>query len=48
MFARIQEHDSFKNKWCKENHIPLIRIPYTQLDEMTLQDLQLTTSRFIV
>ena len=48
MFTLIQEHDLFKNQWCKKNYIPLIRIPYTQLNKMTLQDLQLTTSRFIV
>lgn len=26
----VQAHDKFKNQWCKENNIPLIRIPYTQ------------------
>jgi len=44
----IQEHDNFKNQWCKENNIPLIRIPYTHLDDLCLEDLLLETSQFIV
>lgn len=27
-FIKTQQHDQFKNQWCKENNIPLIRIPY--------------------
>lgn len=48
MFATIQDHDAFKNQWCKKHNIPLIRIPYTQLKDLTIQDLLLETSRFIV
>lgn len=44
----IKKHDEIKNKWCKENNIPLIRIPYTQYDNLTLEDLLLETSKFIV
>lgn len=36
-----QEHDAFKNKWCEEHNIPLLRIPYTKLDTLTLEDLLL-------
>ena len=43
-----QERDMIKNQWCKENNIPLIRIPYTQLDKLTIDDLKLETSRFII
>ena len=38
---KTQERDQFKNNWCKENGIPLIRIPYWKLDSLTLQDLML-------
>ena len=29
----------FKNNWCKINNIPLIRIPYTKFNTLTLNDL---------
>ena len=47
-FKKTKEHDQFKNQWCKENNIPLIRIPYTQLDNLKIEDLLLETSQFIV
>jgi hypothetical protein len=40
--------DNIKNQWCKDNNIPLIRIPYTHLKDLTLADLQLETSQYIV
>lgn len=43
-----QERDIIKNQWCKDNNIPLIRIPYTHLNDLCLEDLQLETSKFIV
>ena len=45
---KIQTHDNFKNQWCNENHIPLIRIPYTQFENLCLEDLILETSKFII
>lgn len=45
-FERTQKRDKFKNKWCKEHNIPLIRIPYTKLKTLTLNDLLLETSEF--
>ena len=47
-FKKTQEHDKFKNQWCKENNIPLIRIPYTHLKDLNLNDLLLETSPFII
>lgn len=38
-FIKTQEHDNFKNQWCKENNIPLIRIPYTEIEDITLDTL---------
>lgn len=34
-----QEHDRYKNEWCKENNIVLKRIPYTKLGKITLEDI---------
>ena len=42
-----QKHDIFKNEWCKEHSIPLIRIPYTAYDTLCLNDLLLETSQYI-
>ena len=45
---KTQEHDEIKNQWCKENNIPLIRIPYTHYNNLCLEDLLLETSNFII
>lgn len=45
---RTQQRDEFKNQWCKDNNIPLIRIPYTHLQNLCLEDLLLETSKFII
>lgn len=45
---KTQEHDIYKNQWCKENNIPLIRIPYTKLNTLTIEDLILETTQFRV
>lgn len=36
---KIQEHDEIKIQWCKDNNIPLIRIPYTKYETLCIQDL---------
>ena len=38
-FALIKQRDEYKNNWCKENNIPLKRIPYWKLDTLTLEDI---------
>lgn len=43
-----QERDIIKNQYCKEHNIPLIRIPYTHLNDLCLKDLLLETSQFII
>ena len=45
---KTQQRDYFKNEWCLNNKIPLIRIPYTALDTLELKDLLLETSGFII
>jgi hypothetical protein len=47
-FIQNQYRDNFKNQWCKENNIPLIRIPYWHYDNLCLEDLLLETSKFII
>ena len=42
------ERDAIKNQWCKENNIPLIRIPYTHLKDLCIEDLQLETTTFLI
>lgn len=45
---KTQERDQLKNQWCKDNNIPLIRIPYWHLQDLCIEDLLLETSDFIV
>ena len=45
---KIQQRDKIKNNYCKQNNIPLIRIPYTHLDNISIEDLQLETTKFKV
>ena len=47
-FKQTQEHDNYKNKWCKENNFLLIRIPYTYYEKITLKDLLPKTSNFLI
>lgn len=44
-YEQCKYRDEYKNKWCEDNHIMLIRIPYWEFSRMTLQDL-LPGSRF--
>lgn len=46
-FQKLQQRDLFKNEWCKNKNIPIIRIPYTHKD-ICLEDLLLETSKFIL
>ena len=36
---KIAERDNYKNQWCKENNIPLKRIPYWELDNITINNI---------
>lgn len=47
-FKKTKEHDEYKNQYCFKNNIPIIRIPYTHLNEICLEDLLLETSKFIL
>lgn len=45
---KVQERDKTKNDYCRKNDIPLIRIPYTQYNDLCLEDLLLETTKFRV
>lgn len=47
-FQQTKKRDNYKNQWCKDNNIPLIRIPYTKLTTLSIEDLKLETSEFII
>lgn len=47
-FEKTQRYDAIKNQWCKDNNIPLIRIPYTHYDDLCIEDLMLETTKFKV
>lgn len=40
--------DNYKNEWCRANGIPLIRIPYTHLPNICIEDLLPSQSSFVV
>lgn len=41
---KLKQRDEYKNQWCKEHNIPLIRIPYTHLENLKIQDLLCNSS----
>ena len=43
-----QYRDNLKNQYCKEHNIPLIRLDYTMYNKITLEDLMIETSNFIL
>ena len=38
-FKKIQKYDSIKNQYALSHNIPLVRIPYTKRNKVTLEDL---------
>lgn len=46
-YEYTHNHDLIKSQWCKENNIPLIRIPYSHYDLLNINDLLLETSEYI-
>ena len=47
-FEKQQFRDRVKDKYCFDRNIPIIRIPYVMLNFMTIDDLRLETSNFIL
>ena len=40
-FPQGKVYAGYKNQWCKDNDIPIIRIPYTKLKTLNIDDLKL-------
>lgn len=36
---KIQERDKIKNNFCLSHNYPLVRIPHTRLNKITIQDI---------
>lgn len=47
-FNKTQIRDNKKNEYCFQHNIPLIRIPYYIKDKITIEDIKLETSKYIV
>ena len=39
-FQGLQKRDAFKNNWCLENNIDLIRIPYYDFNKLTIENMR--------
>lgn len=46
--SETQEHDKRKNEYCKKHNIPLIRLPYLDPYKITIDDLKIETSQYLV
>ena len=38
-FQKTKKRDEYKNQWCRENNIPLKRIPYWELNNITIENI---------
>lgn len=47
-YETIKASDINKNRYCQNKNIPIIRIPYYHLNKLTVEDLKLESSKFIV
>lgn len=47
-FQRRKMKDHYKNQYCFQNSIPIIHIPYKQYNKLTINDLLIQTSNFVL
>lgn len=47
-FEKTQEHDKIKNEYCKQHNIPLIRIPFTEINNLNIDMLKPETSIYLL
>lgn len=47
-YQKIKFNDAYKNQWCKNNNIPLIRIPYTIYSNLSIDDILLEKTKYRV
>lgn len=43
----IIKRDMYKNQWCKDNNIPIIRLPYECKNHISLDDIQIETTKYL-
>lgn len=43
----VQKRDKFKNEYCKNKKIPLIRISYKNENDIKISDVILETTRYL-
>ena len=39
-YEELNKRDRFKNEWCNKNNIPLIRIPYTDYNQLNAENMR--------
>lgn len=44
----IQARDNYKNEWCENNNMPIIRIPYYKLKTLCINDLLLDKTEYLI
>lgn len=47
-FLKTKERDKMRNDYCKKKNIPIIRIPYTIIDKLQLEDLIPQSSPYLI
>lgn len=47
-YETLHRHDIMKNNYCKQHNIPLIRIPYTIKNNIQLEDILLSTTKYLI
>ena len=47
-YNKTKQRDREKNEYCWAHNIPIIRIPYLIYDTLSIDDLKLETSNYIV
>ena len=47
-YDKTKSRDIIKNQYCLKNNIPLIRIPYTILETLNIEDLKLETTKYLI
>lgn len=48
LYLKVISHDRYKNQYCIRKNIPLIRIPYFALENISYIDLDIKTSKFLI
>lgn len=46
VLEKQHKNDMIKNNYCFDNNIKLLRIPYTDVDNLTVEDLQCDSSKY--